>query len=59
MGSACQHVQNCRKETNLYYHGLPVCVDCGASGVIPEHILPDAPKEEIPTNESATRFMGQ
>jgi hypothetical protein len=36
---------NCRKETELYYHGFPFCDDCSASGLIPDHVLPDAPKE--------------
>jgi len=35
--SACS---NCGEETDLYYHGLPICVDRGDSGAAPDHILP-------------------
>ena len=46
---------NCRKDTELYYHGFPLCVDCSASGVIPDHVLPERHpennNEEAPSKE--------
>ena len=37
---------NCGKDTDLYYHSVPLCVDCSGSGVLPEHILPERKKED-------------
>jgi len=39
---------SCGKDTELYYHGLPVCVDC--SDVVPDHILPE--HKAVPENSS-------
>jgi hypothetical protein len=36
---------NCGKDTELHFHGLPVCVDCSAYGVILDHILPEGKAE--------------
>ena len=48
MVGACS---NCGKDTELHYHGLPVCVDC--SGTVPDHILPER-KTENSSAETAT-----
>jgi len=36
---------NCRKNTELYYHGFPLCVNCSGSGEVPDHILPEGHRE--------------
>jgi hypothetical protein len=46
---------NCGEETDLYYHGFPLCVDCSGSGMFPDHILPEPEKEnssELPPDET-------
>jgi hypothetical protein len=46
---------NCGKDTELHYHGLPMCVDCSASGVVPDHVLPERKAENSsvePTSET-------
>jgi len=48
---------NCGKDTELYYHTFPLCVDCSASGMLPEHILPVHEKDdrgEVPPEQEPT-----
>jgi len=40
---AMSECSNCGRGTDLYYHGLPVCVDC--SDVLPDHMLPERKTE--------------
>jgi hypothetical protein len=37
---------NCGKDTELYYHNFPLCIDGSASGMLPDRVLPEHAKED-------------